>query len=159
MLCSSRVLSFSFETYSFATSFCLILCIYLYVFSRLFAFLRLGEVALFCPTDPSNTLHSGHSCGLRSSRVGLSCLWIFLGRHRIGCSACGVRLGKPAWWAGLGPSINKLEREFQHDVCQCQCLYDRIASPKHLPPASVSSGGVPLTCCFSERLFKVSKWV
>ena len=151
-----------FETYSFATSFCLILCIYLYVFSRLFTFLYLGEVALCwsCPTDPSNTLHSGHSLGLESFRIGLSlpvdvagspqnwllCLW-------------GLRLGKPAWWTGLGPSTNKLEREFQHDVCQCQCLYDRTTSPKQLPPASLSSRGVLLTCCFSERLFKISKLV
>lgn len=44
-------------------------------------------------------------------------------------------------------------------TCQHQCPRGRVNSPRWLPPASMSPGGVPVAPCLSQWPSKISKWV
>ena len=49
-----------------------------------------------------------------------------------------------SWWAGPGPSVNKLEKVFQNVAYQHKCPCVRMNSEKLLPPTSVSPVQAPI---------------
>lgn len=49
-----------------------------------------------------------------------------------------------SWWAGPGPSVNKLEKVFQNGAYQHKCPCVRMNSEKWLLPVSVSPVQVPV---------------
>ena len=95
-----RLLSCSFVTYSFASSFSLILCVYFYVLSRSFMFPDLGEMAL-CRRrhmGPNSTfpLVTRAICIMDVPYVGCMSPSLVEGPTTVGTLVCGASFW-PSW--------------------------------------------------------------
>ena len=66
-------------------------------------------------------------------------------------------LRQPAYWAGLGPNINKLEGGFQNGSSQHQCPSGRMSCQKSSP--CLLQGWTPFASCLYRRLSKINRWV
>ena len=74
-----------------------------------------------------------------------ACWWWKLCPCQASCLAWGIPTPAPTgWWAGLGPSANKLEGESQTDACQHQCPHGKTGSQNC--SASVSVPRVSSSC-------------